>query len=146
MDRKILIASALVVAFFLGVTVTFGLMSYSRRIESEAELKGVGISIYAYANKSSPVSAIKWGLMEPGESRVFDCFVFNEGNSPLTLSMVVENWVPENASGQMSLTWTYAGEQLDVRGYIPVVFVLTLNPSISGLDSFGFTIVVTGSG
>ena len=145
-NRNYLIVTGFVLAFLLGVTATYAVMSTPQRISNTAKIKGVGVGVYAYSNKTVPVSSIDWGLVEPGQSKNFTCYVFNEGNAAINLSMTTENWVPNTASTYITLSWNYAGSQIPAGAYVPVTFNLAVSSSIQAIETFSFTIVLTGSG
>jgi len=144
--QKILIVTGFLLAFLLGASLTYAVMTVTRRIESTAQVKAVGVGIYAYDNKTGILTQINWGVLEPGQSKNFTCYVFNEGNTPITLTMSTENWTPTNAQTYVSLTWNYKGSQITPSDYVAVTFTLSVSANVQGLDTFSFTIVVTGTG
>lgn len=135
-----------VLAFLLGVATSYAVLSTPRKISNTARVKTIGVGIYAYSNKTVPVTSIDWGLLDPGQSKNFSCYVFNESNAPITLSMTTEAWLPGNTATYVTLSWSYRGSQILPGANVPVVFTLALSSSVQGIDTFSFTIVVTGSG
>ena len=121
-------------------------MQWTQRIPSSATLKAVGVGIYKDINFTVSVTQIDWGIVEAGESKNFSAYIVNRSNVPITLSMITENWNPTNASNFITLTWNYDGSQIAVDGYVFVTFMLSVDHATSGIDTFSFTIVVTGSG
>ena len=144
--RKALFLIACLLCFALGSFSTVAVMQWTQRIPSSAAVKAVGVGIYKDVNFTVSVTQIDWGIVEPGESKNFSAYIVNRSNVPITLSMITENWNPVNASNFISLTWNYDGTQITVDGYLFVTFVLSVDQAVSGIDTFSFTIVVTGSG
>jgi len=121
-------------------------MQWTQRIENVARIKVIGVGIYKDMNFTVAVTQIDWGIVEPGDSKNFSAYIVNKSNIPITLSMTTEEWQPANASNSITLTWSYAGEEIAVDGYHFVTFVLNVDQAVSGIDAFSFTIVVIGSG
>ena len=144
--RKALFLIACLLFFTLGSFTTIAVMQWTQRIPSSATVKAVGVGIYKDINFTVSVTQIDWGIVEAGESKNFSAYIVNRSNVPITLTMATENWNPTNASNFITLTWNYTGTQIAVDGYVLVTFVLSVNQTISGIDAFSFTIVVTGSG
>ena len=134
------------VTFLLGVVSTLAVMQWTQRIENVARIKVIGVGIYKDMNFTVAVTQIDWGIVEPGDSKNFSAYIVNKSNIPITLSMTTEEWQPANASNSITLTWSYAGEEIAVDGYHFVTFVLNVDQAVSGIDAFSFTIVVIGSG
>ena len=144
--KKLLLLLSCLLCFALGSFSTIAVMQWTQRIPSSATVKAVGVGIYKDINFTVSVTKIDWGIVEAGESKNFSAYIVNRSNVPITLSMTTENWTPANASNFITLTWNYNGTQVAVDGYVFVTFVLSVDPAISGIDAFSFTIVVVGSG
>jgi hypothetical protein len=84
--------------------------------------------------------------LAPGESKSHVLFLRSESNVPVTLSMNASGWNPPQAANYIQLSWNYNGVQLQPQTIIPVTFTLTVNPSVSGISSFSFEIVLVASG
>jgi len=64
----------------------------------------------------------------------------------LTLNMTSNTWTPSNCPTYMSLTWNEEGAAVSVGNYVQADFNLTVSPSITGIATFSFNIVITGLG
>lgn len=137
---------AVVVGLFVGAAVTYAVMQWTRKIPTVATLKLMGVGVYKDVNFTVPVSKIDWGILEPGEQKNFSAYIKNESNVPITLTMHTEDWSPLNASSFITLSWNYNGSKIPVDEYIPVTFILNVDPATTSIDSFSFTIVIVGSG
>jgi len=144
--KNLFILIALVAAFLLGVTSTLAIQHYTKRIENKAVVKVVGVGIYKDANFTVSLTEIDWGVLEPGESKNFSAYIVNKSNVPITLSMTTSDWQPINASQFITLSWNYHGEQIPINGYVEVIFTLTVNAAVSGIQAFGFVITIVRSG
>jgi hypothetical protein len=146
--RTALVAS---VAIALAVSVVAGLFvgavtQYSRRISNRAAIKAVGVGVYQDPALTVHLTEIDWGVLEAGEEKNHTAYVKNESNVPVTLFLNTENWSPVNASALITVTWDYDGHLVDVDGVIEVTFTLAVEPSISGIKTFTFDMIIVGSG
>jgi hypothetical protein len=133
-------------AFLLGVGVTLAVTQFSLRIPSTAAVVAVGLSVWRDEACTVPVSSIDWGVLAPDESKNLVLILRSESNVPVTLSMNASGWNPPQAANYIQLSWNYNGVQLQPQTIIPVTFTLTVNPSVSGISSFSFEIVLVASG
>jgi hypothetical protein len=89
---------------------------------------------------------IDWGFREPGQTKNCSAYLKSTSNVAITVSMVTEDWTPLNATSLIGCIWDAEGRQISADEVIAVNFTLTVNQSTTGLKSFRFTIVITGSG
>jgi hypothetical protein len=144
--RKIFVALACAIAFFLGIATGLGSMQYSRKISNTATIKTVGINVFENVNLTTPATSIDWGMLEPGQTKNCTVYLQNTSNVPIILSMYTADWNPANASEFLTLTWNYNGEAISPSAALPVTFSLAVNASTSGISSFSFDIWIVGSG
>ena len=125
---------------------TLSLVQTSRTIPNSGSLKGIGVGVYWDSACTNRTSSISWGALEPGSNKTVTVYVKNEGNSVATLSKSTQNWNPSTASGSMTLNWNYAGQTLSMNQVLQVKLTLTIAPTISGIATFGFDILITATG
>jgi len=118
----------------------------SRTLSNAGTVRTIGVGVYQDSGCTSILSSIDWGVLEPGASENFTCYVRNEGSGVSTLSMYTSNWSPSNASGYMSLSWDYGEQPIDVDEVVQVTFTLSVDAGIEGITSFSFDITIVGSG
>lgn len=147
MNRTVILACT--TAFLLGVVCTLAAVAMLQptwRIPSGAAIKTIGVEVYWDSELTNPAQYINWGILDPGDTRNVTLYMVNQGNVPITLSLSTENWQPTNAIAFVTLTWNYDGSTLAVDEVRPVILSLQINPSITGITSFNFDIIITGSG
>ena len=144
--KKAMLILAIILSLIAGSVLTYGLTQMTRRIPTYASLKVVGIGIYKDVDFTVSVTEINWGILEAGEQKNFLAYIKNESNVPITLTMLTEEWNPQNASSFITLSWDYDESVIDVDGSIPITFTLNISPAVVGINSFSFTIVIVGSG
>lgn len=117
----------------------------SRGSPGRGAFKMIGVGIYRNPDLTDALSSISWGMLEPGVSQNYTCYVRNEGSSSVVLSLSTINWNPIKASTFISLGWDYGGESLVPSEVVEVTFVLSVSPDVSGVSSFSFDTVVSSS-
>jgi hypothetical protein len=146
LEATMLVVTACLISALVSSAVTFAVMQRSYSISNVAQVKAVGVEVYVNPELTVRLSEINWGSVEPGESKTFTAYLRNSGNSPLTLSLETDNWVPANASSVIHVFWDYSGGAVDAWQAVKVEFELRVAPSVTGIDTFSFTMVITGSG
>jgi len=121
------------------------LMAY-QSIPNTGNVKGVGVGVYWDSDCTSNVTSINWGLLEPGETASVTVYIENKGSIPVSLNMTTDNWNPTSASDDITLSWNREGYVLNTT--VPVVqtvLTLSVSPDTTGVTSFSFDIIITGT-
>jgi len=106
----------------------------------------VDVGVYSDSNCTIALTSIVWGSIEKGGSVNKIAYIKNSGNQGVTLSLAAENWVPDGAATDMTLSWDYVNGTVIAPGaVVEVTFTLTVDAGINGIDSFSFDIVITAS-
>jgi len=76
-----------------------------------------------------------------------DCYIKNEGNTPLTLSLQISGWSPVDAENYLDLNWDYNEAPIGAGAVIYVTFTLSVDAGITvtGIKSFSFDITIVGT-
>jgi hypothetical protein len=138
----IIAAAAVSVAVIVLVS---GLLATNQSIQNSGNLKTIGVVAYWDRACTNRVSNINWGTLEPGGVKSNTIYVKNNGTAAEVLSMATGNWAPANASTSISLSWNCTGYQLNHGSVVGAVLTLSVSPSTSGISTFGFDIIVTGT-
>jgi len=147
--RRILGASLLAAAVLVIVTSSpsiFGLLANAISLTAVGSVKTLGVGAYWDSACTNEASTIDWGTIQPGSTKNLIIYLKNEGNTPITLSFNTTSWSPPAASTYISLGWSYSGEQISPSAVVQVTLMLNVLGSISGITSFTFDIVITGTG
>jgi hypothetical protein len=110
------------------------------------QIQTAGIAVYKDASCTTKASNVPWGTISPGSSRENVFYIKNEGTTALNLFLDTANWSPTNAANYLTLSWNYGGQTIQPNQVIKVTLTLTVSPSISGIDTFSFDIILTGTG
>ena len=73
------------------------------------------------------------------------CYVKNEGNTPTTLSLLVDNWSSTAAQNYISVSWNYNGASIEPSATVAVTMTLSVASNIQGVETFSFDITIIGS-
>jgi len=125
----------------------FSFTSIERPVESQGSVKTINVGVYWDRNCSSTVSSIDWGEIEPGSVKNVSLFIRNEGKAAASLFLSTDNWSPSNASEFMTLRWDYDNQMLappdeDSSDILLVALTLQVSPSIRGIKSFSFDVII----
>lgn len=131
-----------VAALLVGAVIGASLL----RIRNVGTIRAVGVEVYADEGLSTVLHEISWGMLDPGESRTFNAWVQNSGNVAQGIALSTEGWLPLGAGNSISLSWDYGGAPIPAGASIPVVFTLSVSPSITGVSGFSFDVVIQVTG
>jgi hypothetical protein len=145
--QKTQVSIILVVGALVAVSaLVSGLLIASQTIPNTGNVKAVGVGVYSDSACTQEVLSIQWGILDPGESRDETVYIHNEGSIAVVLSMTTENWDPVSASSYITLGWNLEeGYVLNHGQSVETVLTLSVSSSISGVESFTFDIIITGT-
>lgn len=103
----------------------------------------VQFGVYSDAGCTSSVSKVDWGTLQAGSSPTYKAYVKNTGKAPFRMALSTTNWNPSSASQYIAVSWDYANQEISPNGVQPVTFNLKVSPSVAGVSSFNFDIVIT---
>ncbi len=127
-----------VAALLVGAVIGASLV----RIRNVGTIRAFGVEVYADEGLTSVLHEISWGVLDPGASRTFDAWVQNSGNVAQRLVLSTEGWSPFGVENSISLSWDYGDVLIAPGGSVPVVFTLSVSPSITGVSGFSFDVVI----
>jgi len=145
--QKVTVGAALAATLVgvIGVAMVVGLLSASRTIPNVGNMKTVGVSVYWDRACTNGTTSINWGVLEPNTSKSFTVYVKNNGTAAEMLSLASSNWNPSAAMSYMSLSWNCTNYVLSHDSVVGAVLTLTVSPNVSGITSFDFDIIITGT-
>lgn len=144
-------------AMFILITYTLGLSLVSQAFpatQTTQTLSSSGsiqiqttadLGVYSDPACTTPKTSLAWGTLQPGGSQTQDCYIKNEGNTPLTLSLQTTGWTPAAAETYLHLNWDYNGNPITTDAVIHVTFTLSVDSSITGVTNFSFDITIVGT-
>jgi hypothetical protein len=127
------------------VLFTYGLLSGSRTVTSQGTINAIAVGVYGEAACINPVSAVDWGMLDPGATVDVTVYIRNEGTVPMTLSMTTDEWVPSEAAADLTLSWNREGSQVNPQAVVQATLTLAVSSSISDVTDFSFEITITGT-
>jgi len=127
---------------FLASNLIAGQTIWFTSIGSRGDIDAINVGVYWDGNCSDTVSFIDWGNVEPESVKNVSLFIRNEGTVAADLFLSTDNWSPSNASEFVTLTWDYNGQTLDLFEIVPITLTLQVSPSVSGIKSFSFDIII----
>lgn len=148
MHRRIMAAATItgiIVAAVVLAQVT-GVFKRAFPLPSTASLKAIKVGVFWDANATSPITAIAWGVIEPGDMVNKTVYIQNQANVQTFFTLTTNNWQPENASDFIALNWNYTGDLVPVNGIIRVELTLSVALTIVDIENFSFDIIITAVG
>jgi len=134
------------VAGIIASVLAAGLLMAYQRVPSSGNVKTVGVGVYWDNACTNNVTSIDWGFLEPGATVNKTVYIKNEGNTPMMLNMTTDNWNPASASENITLSWNREGYVLNTTApVVQAILTLSVSPNISGVTSFSFDIIITGT-
>lgn len=143
--QKISLGALLVIVSVGVIASALSVLMASYTFTNTATVKAVGVSVYWYSNCTSPVSIIDWGTIAPGELATKTIYIRNNGTVAVTLSMTTEQWFPSTAQNYITLDWNCSDQLVNSGSVVCAVLALNVSSSVSGITSFTFDIVITGT-
>lgn len=125
--------------------LAFGALSNNRSIQSYGTVKAINVGVYWNSGCTNATSSVNWGMLLPGTLKNVTLYIKNEGNVAVTLSLAAQNWSPVNAPNYMTLSWNRGGQTLTSGSIVSATLTLSVSSSITGITSFSFDIVITGT-
>ena len=117
------------------------------RVPSVSAVETVdSVGVYWDAECKNRVYSLEWGNLSPGSTRTISVYMRNEGNEPIILDLLTQNWSPLIAAQAMSLSWDYQGYPIYANQVIVTELTLAVSPGIQGVTSFTFDIRIDTEG
>lgn len=139
----ILVVFAVAIAGAIGATAV---LSTQTSFSNVGRMKSINVEVYSEASCNTPMTELDWDIIAPGGEKTVVIYVKNTGNSPMNLIMSIENWDPPDASDFLSVTWDQEGTVLGEDESVEARVILSVDPSIDGVDNFSFDITIIGKG
>ncbi len=123
----------------------FMLLLDTKTITNVSGLETEGVGVYWDSNCARPRSSIDWGTLTPGSLEDIVVYIRNEGDEPIFLVKSEEDWNPSEAPRYLTLLWDYSRQRMNRGEALQITLTLTVASNITGISSFSFDILVTGS-
>ena len=143
-------AMIILITYTLGLSLVsqaFPATQTSKKLSSTGSIQiqtTADIGIYSDYGCTTPLTSLSWGTLEPGESQAIVCYIKNEGDTALTLSMYTSGWNPTEATDYLTLSWNY-GSPISPHTSVQVTFTLSVDESIEGITTFSFDVNIVGT-
>jgi len=143
----IILVLAIIVAIY---GVSTALNTFSVTVSGSGSVSMLDVMMYEDAEKTVLMENIYWNKINnnhpitPNSEISTIIYASNEGNTPISLAITTENWIPVNCTEFMSLDWNYNGQILPVNASMPITLTLKVNEDIQGIIDFKFDIIYIG--
>jgi hypothetical protein len=140
---------AIAVIGIVGIVLTLttlGLVSINQSVSNSGTITSVNVGVYSDSGCTTNCTSISWGSISPNSTVTKTVYVKNTGTAQIKLNMTTNTWSPANANGPITLTWNQEGATLNASQVATTTLTLGVSASISGVTTFSFNIVITGTG
>lgn len=120
------------------------LLMTSQKVPNTGNVKAIRVGVYWNGACTSNVTSIDWNSLEPGTTTNRTVYIKNEGNTRMMLNMTTDNW-STGAYGKITLSWNREGYLFDPASVVQTVLTLSVSSNITGVTSFSFDIIITGT-
>lgn len=138
-----ILAGALVAFVIVAAIVA---VTYNYTIHNTGTINVIGFSLWTNVNRTTALTVINWGTLNPGDTKGVSAWAQNTGNVNVTLSSSVFNWSPATAPQYLTFNWNYTGSKLLPGQLLHLLLTLAASPSITGITNFSFDINMTSKG
>ena len=143
--RNLLLIGTVVAVLFGTSTYAFGLLTSTRTTENTGVIASVNLGLYKNSLCTQNLTAIDWGVLNPGSENTYHAYIRNQGTADMTLSKAESNWNPTGTQSYLSLSWNYTGQVIKPNGTIHLAFKLTVSPAVTAVNTFRFNIIITST-
>jgi hypothetical protein len=112
----------------------------SIQIQTTADL-----GVYSDSGCTTALTSLAWGTLQPRGSQTRDCYIKNEGDVALILSLQTSSWSPAAAESYLDLSWNYNGSPIAAGEVVHVTFTLSVDAGIEGVSTFSFDVTIVGT-
>lgn len=149
--------SVITAAMLILLTYTLGLSLISQAFPADQASKTLsnsgliqiqttpGLGVYSDSQCTTPLTSLSWGTLQPGGSQTRDCWIKNEDDTALTLSLLTSGWSPAAAENYLDLSWNYDSQPINPGASVEITLTLSVDASITGITTFSFDITIIGS-
>ena len=100
------------------------------------------IDLFSDANLTKPLTYIDWGILYPDSSKTVLCYIKNNRDVTLNLTLCTKNWNPENASSFISITWNYTYLVINPSEVKGIEISIYVSPDVKKDTTFSNDIVI----
>ena len=144
--QKAIVGASIAVATMLFMASALALLQGNKSISNSGTIKAINVGVYSDSGCTQALSSLTWGMMEANTSSVKVMYVKNEGNTAMTLNMTTNTWSPANAANYITVTWNREDAVVNAGSSVQASVTLSVSPSITGITSFTFTMIILGTG
>ena len=108
---------------------------------NHGNLQLIGVEAYWDAELTTPVTDLDWGIMEAGEIKQFAFYVYNNGNTPITITMATSTWEPPEIMPYLTFDPNYQSThviEVNATYYVGVQLIVELDIPANQFTDFTF--------
>ena len=138
-----LLTAALAITAIAVTAISIGVLSVSN--PPSETINTVGVEAYSDSACTQPVMSLHVGNVNPDSAVNQTIYIKNSGTTPLTLSMITDNWNPTPAASCLTLTWNRQNYILDAEDSISANLMLSMSSNTVDVTAFNCNVTIIGT-
>jgi hypothetical protein len=132
----LLIAVVAVITLISSASIAIWLdHSYRIHLPTVGTIRLIGLEVYGGDIQSTNGNfSLDLGEIRMGTPKTVSFLLRNKSNILTTLSITLNNWIPEGLQPFMTISWNYTGEKIAPNGEIPISIDITTENSEEFVD------------
>lgn len=109
-------------------------------IANSGNIHTTGVEAYWDEARTQPIVAIDWGWLSPNQNKTKTLYLFNPGNTAVTLTKTSGNYIPTQIQQYMTLSWSPDLTSLDPKISQATNLTLKVAENVPMIESYTFDI------
>jgi hypothetical protein len=143
MKRRKLLAVGFLVAFVALFSLVLATCVPQVRIPASGDIKAVILEVFSESTCAVPLVSVDWGLLSPGETKSFVCYLKSTSNVNASLLLSLAGWDPAEAEEFITLVWDRESAVISPDFVLPAEFTLHVDSAVHGISSFSFDVIIS---
>ena len=114
------------------------------KVPSSGNIRAIGIKAYNSSDCLIEITKIDWGIIDAGSNVSRTIWLKLEGNVRANISITTNNWIPQNASQYIILSYSDIG-LIEPDTVCQVILTLSVSEDIWKIYSFSFDIIIVAT-
>ena len=133
----------IVIAVLLGLIISVGAGSYFA-FNNDVTVASINVAGFLEAACTTPLTALTWDPIPPGESAWKLVYVNSTGTVPAVLNLSTSTWNPTYAQPYVTYTWDIEGVTINPNTILQANISLTHAADMGNVTTYTFTAVING--
>ena len=144
MDLQLTAKALFITLLLVGAYVFIAVSLSTLTIYNHGFLTTIGVAAYQDSACTTPLTAIEWPDISPGQIQNVTGFLRNEGNVDIILTLTTSDYQPPIAETYLTASWNYTDTALAPDIVLPIKFSLAAALNTQGFSEYSFNMTIEG--